>query len=61
MAFEGAVEGVLGFVTRALSNLSKAVMTLAEQLPGKVHAPAGQVAHRGLVNQIGEAAGQGRT
>src|SRR4051794_21005441 len=58
-AFEGAVEGVLGFVAHALRDFRQAVMILAEQLFGKVDTPAGQVAHRGLPDQISEPAGQG--
>ena len=45
-AFEGAVEGVLGFIPHALRDFRQAVMTLAEQLFGKVDTPACQVAHR---------------
>ena len=60
-SFEGAVEGVLGFVTYAFRDFRQAVMILTEQLFGKVDAPAGQVAHWGLPDQLSEPTGQDGT
>lgn len=58
---EGAVEGCLGLVADLVGNAHGWLVACAEALGGNLQPPAGEVVHRRLADQPGEALGQGRT
>jgi hypothetical protein len=59
-AFERARECGLGPVAEPAGELSRSGAFGLEGVLGELHAPAGEVLHRGFVDELGEPGGEGR-